>query len=178
MTSQKLATGQPIPDTNLTLLNGQTSDISKPSDKFDWKMIVVYRGKHCPLCTRYLAELNALLDEFNLLGVDVVAVSADSKEKATEQLAEINPRYDVAYGLSIEQMQKLGLYISSPRNGMNVDVPFAEPGLFVLNQESNLQLVDISNVPFARPSLQSVLNGLRYLRGMTEPFPVNGSYAA
>ncbi len=178
MTSQKLSTGEPFPDLNLNLIDGQESLISKSSGEFTWKLLIVYRGKHCPLCTRYLIELNNILDDLNELDVDVIAVSADSKEKAMAHLAEINPRYDVAYGLTVEQMQKLGLYISGPRNGMNVDAPFAEPGLFVINERNQLQLIDISNVPFARPSLQSILNGLRFLREMTRSFPINGSYAA
>jgi protein-disulfide isomerase len=31
----------------------------------DWQMVVVYRGRHCPLCRRYLAELNRLLGEYH-----------------------------------------------------------------------------------------------------------------
>lgn len=178
MTSQKLAAGKPFPELNLNLLSGQKTSISQPSDKFDWKLVVIYRGRHCPLCTRYLAELNDLLDGFNKLGVDVVAVSSDNKKKAVEHLEKINPRYDVAYGLSVEQMLELGLYVSSPQNGTNVDAAFSEPGLFVIDENQNLKLVDISNVPFARPDLQSILNGLRFFRGMTEPVPANGSYAA
>ncbi|MGH1371448.1 MAG: peroxiredoxin-like family protein, partial [Cellvibrionaceae bacterium] len=171
-----LQAGQKFPLISVNTLTGEKLELSKPAQGFDWRMLVVYRGKHCPLCTKYLNELNELLPEFNALGVDIVAVSSDSLERAKSQLAEVNPHFEVGYDLSIEQMKALGLYISEPRLGMNAERPFAEPGLFVINENGELQMIDISNVPFARPPLASMLMGIRYYRGMTEKFPVNGSY--
>ena len=176
MTVSVLQAGMPFPSINVEKLGGGTLELSKPAPGFDWKMLVVYRGKHCPLCTKYLNELNELLPEFNALGVDVAAVSSDSLDRAKAQLAEVNPNFEVGYDLSIEQMRSLGLYISEPRLGMNAERPFAEPGLFVINENGELQMIDISNVPFARPPLASMLMGIRYYRGMTEKFPINGSY--
>ena len=140
-------------------------------------MVVVYRGKHCPLCTRYLKELNEALPKFSALGVDVVAVSADSEQRTKDQMAEVSPTYPVGYDLSIEQMQQLGLYISGTGNGTNVERPFAEPGLFVINEEGNLQMIDTSNVPFARPSLESMLMGINFIRSREVKPPVNGTEA-
>ncbi len=31
-------------------------------------------------------------------------------------------------------------------------------------------------MPFARPDLHSMLRGLKYLRGLSDRFPVNGSF--
>ena len=47
-----------------------------------WQTVVVYRGKHCPLCRKYLTDLNATLDEFHGLGFRVLVISADTREKA------------------------------------------------------------------------------------------------
>ncbi|WJY21777.1 redoxin domain-containing protein [Fontisubflavum oceani] len=176
MTSPKPLAGSAFPALNIPVLTGGKRALSKPKDGFDWQLIVAYRGKHCPICTRYLQELNAALPGLNAIGVDVIAISADDEDRAGGHMDEVQPLYDVGYDLSVPQMQALGLYISGPRNGMNVERPFAEPGLFVVNAEGDLQLVDISNVPFARPDLQSILRGLTFLRGLTDPFPVNGSY--
>ena len=44
-----------------------------------WKMIIVYRGQHCPLCTNFLNALEQYLPELNEIGVDLVALSADSQ---------------------------------------------------------------------------------------------------
>ena len=159
------------------MLGGRTRDISRPGDGFDWMLVVVYRGKHCPLCTRYLQQLNDVLPDLHALGVDVVAVSADSEIRAIAQMAEVSPAFDVAYGLTVTQMQGLGLYISDPRNGTDVEAPFAEPGLFVLNEDRVLQITDISNVPFARPDLTWIAKGIGFRRGPMKAAPVNGTYA-
>ncbi|MCG7627002.1 redoxin domain-containing protein [Epibacterium sp. MM17-32] len=178
MTSPKLAAGTVFPAITLPVLDGGTRDISTPAAGFDWMLVVVYRGKHCPLCTQYLRQLNDTLDDLHALGVDVVAVSADSAVRAAAQMAEVNPRYEVAYGLSVDQMQALGLYVSDPRNGQDVSEPFAEPGLFVLNEDRVLQIIDISNVPFARPDLAWIAKGIGFRRGPMKAAPVNGTYAA
>ncbi|MEM9631345.1 MAG: redoxin domain-containing protein [Pseudomonadota bacterium] len=177
MTSPKPKAGKPFPVIDIALLGGGSTSLSDCANGYDWKLIVVYRGKHCPLCTRYLRELNDALPELNQLGVDVIAVSADSEQRATDQIKEVEPDYKVGYGLTVEQMQQLGLYISGKGNGVDVEGPFAEPGLFVVNEAGNLQVVDISNVPFARPNPASIVHGLRFFRSKTEPFPVNGTQA-
>lgn len=176
MISHKLKAGAPFPSILTPKLGGGTVELGIPAEGYDWKLVVVYRGKHCPLCTRYLATLNEALPNLNVLGIDVVAVSADSENRAIEQIRQVNPSYPIGYDLSVEQMQALGLYISGPKSGMNVERAFAEPGLFVINEVGNLQMIDVSNVPFLRPSLESLVGGLRFLRGLTEPFPVNGSF--
>ncbi|MEM1051750.1 MAG: peroxiredoxin-like family protein [Pseudomonadota bacterium] len=178
MTSAKLATDMPFPHITVPQLGGGTLDLGARAEGYDWKLVVVYRGKHCPLCTRYLQELEQALTEFHDIGVDVATVSADSEERATAQIAEVNPSFPVGYDLSMEQMRELGLYISGVRNGQDVERPFAEPGLFVVNEEGKLQIIDISNAPFARPPIASMLMGLRFYRGLKEEFPVNGSQAA
>jgi len=177
MTTSAPQPGQAFPDVTVPKWGGGSVDLAKPKDGHDWKLVVVYRGKHCPLCTRYLQTLNEVTPALGEIGVDVAAVSADSAERATDQLSDVQPTYEVGYDLSIEQMRELGLYISSPRNGMNAECPFAEPGLFVINDEGNVQMLDISNVPFARPDLNKMLMGLKFVRNLKEKFPVNGSYA-
>ncbi|WP_086933130.1 peroxiredoxin-like family protein [Agarilytica rhodophyticola] len=176
MSIQKPKAGQSFPSITMNDLQGGTRDLSKPNAPYDWQMVVVYRGKHCPLCTRYLSELNTLLPEFHALGIDVVAVSADTEVRAKEQISQINPNFNIAYGLTIEQMQTLGLYISNPRSQAEYDRPFAEPGLFVINAEGNIQIVDISNAPFVRPELTSLLMGLKFIRNPENNYPVRGTY--
>lgn len=176
MTISKPAVGMAFPSIELPLLGGGFRSLARPRDGFDWHMTVVYRGSHCPVCTKYLKELNTVVSELNELGVDLLAVSADSQERAEIQLSEVKPDFPVAYDLQVDQMQTLGLYISGTRNGMDVERPFSEPGLFVINESGKLQIADISNVPFARPNVPSLLMGVRYLRNLTTEFPINGTH--
>ena len=176
MSSIKLSPGKVFPQMTLAKFGGGKVVLGRPSDPDSWQLVVVYRGKHCPLCTDYLMELNQLLPELEALHVDVVAVSADPEEKATIQLTKVNPKFDVGYDLSVEQMQALGLYISHPRSPEEHDRLFAEPGLFMINSEGAIQIVDISNAPFTRPILKTVLMGLKFLRDPANNYPIRGTY--
>lgn len=176
MTTQKLQTGDSFPAITVSQFGGGQIILGKPKGDNDWQMVVVYRGKHCPICTRYLGELNDALPELNALGIDVVAVSADTQEKATDQIALVNPNYSVGYDLTIEQMDQLGLYISHPRSAQETDRPFSEPGLFVVTGDGALQVTDISNAPFARPEIKSLVMGLGFIRNPENNYPIRGTY--
>lgn len=176
MNTSPLTPGQDFPAIVLPVLGGEPTDISKPTGKHDWKLMLVYRGKHCPLCSMQLAELEQTRGQFSEIGIDVMAISADSHALAQTHLAEVDRNYPVAYELSQSQMKSLGLHISGTQNGSNVERPFAEPGLFIVDHDGKLQMIDISNVPFSRPNLSSVAAGMKWLRGQEVPFPINGSY--
>jgi hypothetical protein len=73
-------------------------------------------------------------------------------------------------------MQTLGLYISNPRSDQETDHPFAEPGLFVINSDGDVQVVDLSNNPFVRPDLLTLVNGLKWIRNPDNNYPIRGTY--
>lgn len=72
-------------------------------------------------------------------------------------------------------MQQLGLYISHPRSAQETDHPFAEPGLFVVNEKGQVQVLDISNGPFVRPELGILLSGLGFIRNPENNYPIRGT---
>jgi len=166
----KLAAGAAFPDVTVPRLGG--GEIA-PAAMAGWRLLVVYRGKHCPLCKPYLGTLNTLLDEFEAAGVAVLAVSADPEEKAAADHAEFGWRFPLGFGLTIPQMHTLGLYVSNPRSAQETDRPFAEPGLFLINPEGQAQLIDISNAPFARPDLAGILRGAKRIQEMN--YPIRGT---
>lgn len=178
MTSQKTTAGADFPEINVGRLGGGNLALGAPQGGHDWQMVVVYRGKHCPMCTTYLKELETLLPEFHALGVDVVAVSADPEDKASDQIALVQPSFPVGYDLSLDQMHELGLYVSDPRSPEENDRPFAEPGIFVVNADGQVQVTDISNAPFARPDLNTLLGGLRFIRNPENNYPIRGTRTA
>lgn len=184
MSTTKLQSGATFPQLQCPTLDNQTVTLGEPQKNtsqdsehtLDWQLLVVYRGQHCPLCTRYLKELETLKDKFFALGVDVLAVSADSEAQAKKYVQDIEVSFPVAYGLSIEQMQTLGLYISEPRSPKETDHPFAEPALFVINDKKQIHVIDISNAPFARPDLKTLLSGLEFVRNPDNNYPIRGTY--
>lgn len=173
-----LKAGSAFPVITVPQHGGGEVKLGQPQNGLDWQMVVVYRGKHCPMCTSYLKELETLKNKYAEANVDIVAVSADSKERAEEQISLINPTYPVGYDLSIAQMQQLGLYISHPRSEAESDRPFAEPGVFVINDEGRVQIIDISNAPFARPDFNTLLGGINFVRNPANNYPIRGTYDA
>lgn len=172
MVDQKLAPGKPVPKISLPSTDGGTVELGGEGR---WQLAVVYRGRHCPLCRKYLKSLDGLLEDFGHAGVEVVAVSGDPQKRAQEEAAEEGWRFPVACELSEDQMRQLGLYVSEPRSAQETDRPFAEPGVFVTNPEGLLQIVDVSNAPFARPDLQGLLNGLKFIQ--EKNYPIRGTAA-
>jgi len=155
---------------------GETIDISRPSGDADWQMVIVYRGWHCPMCTKFLDNLAGYRQRLLDIGIDIAAVSADSKEQMEEHLSRLDVNFPFFYGLTMEQMQELGLYVSIPRSEKETDHEFPEPGLFVINSDGNVQVVDISNNPFARPDLEVFVSGLEWIRAPENNYPIRGTY--
>ncbi|GAB3475344.1 redoxin domain-containing protein [Marinomonas epiphytica] len=138
--------------------SGEMQTLTKQTSK--WQLLVVYRGKHCGRCKKYLNGLQAMLPEWQAAGFDVMVVSADSREKALQDQQEFGWQFPLACELSIESMQRLGLYISEPLSPDEADGPFAEPALFCLRPDGKVQMVAISNGPSARPDLAELLDGM------------------
>lgn len=156
--------------------NDAVVDISKPTGDADWQMVVVYRGRHCPLCTGFLNDLAGFRQRLLDVGIDIAAVSADSREQMEEHLSRLDVNFPCYHGLTLEQMQDLGLYVSLPRSAEETDHNFPEPGLFVINSDGKAQVIDISNNPFARPDLEVFVSGLEWIRAPENNYPIRGTY--
>ena len=174
--TQKLHAGTVFPKFDATLLSGETIEVGLPTANHDWQLVLIYRGRHCPLCTKYLNQLATFQERLSEIGVDIVAISGDSKEQLASHLEQLTVNFPIAYGLTIEQMKTLGLYISDPRSEQETDHPFAEPGLFVVNAKGDIQVVDISNNPFVRPELEALVNGLAWIRNPDNNYPIRGMH--
>lgn len=168
--SDKLKPGDPTPEFTLPLVGGGEARLGGAGR---WQLAIVYRGKHCPLCRKYLGRLEEVKQRFSDLGTEVLLLSGDPEEKATATREEWGLQLPLAYDLSRDQMKRLGLYVSEPRSPQETDRPFAEPGVFVTNPEGNLQIVDISNAPFARPDLEGLAGGLAFIQD--KDYPIRGT---
>lgn len=51
-TSVKLKAGDSFPHLQATLLDGSSVTLGQPQGDATWQAVFVYRGKHCPLCTK------------------------------------------------------------------------------------------------------------------------------
>ena len=55
--SKKLKAGATFPVLEATKIDGTKVKLGQPQGEATWQAVFVYRGKHCPLCTKYLNEI-------------------------------------------------------------------------------------------------------------------------
>ena len=60
--AEKLAAGAAMPAIELPRWGGGT--VTTGGARPRWQLVVVYRGKHCPICKRYLTGLKDLVEPF------------------------------------------------------------------------------------------------------------------
>src|SRR5439155_1474160 len=73
-------------------------------------------GLHCPICTTYIAELNKLVPEFTTSGVEAIAISSDTEERAHQAQAKWGlSQLAVGHSLTIGIARTWGLYVLSGR---------------------------------------------------------------
>jgi peroxiredoxin len=150
---------QPAPQLKVKLLDGEAWRLqdAKPAN---FQMVVVYRGLHCPVCKTYLGELEAKLPEFAKRGVDTIAISTDSRERAEKAKAEWGLKsLQVGCELSIANAREWDLFISRAiREGEPPE--FSEPGLFLIKPDGTLFYASRGSAPWGRPPLDQMLRAI------------------
>ncbi len=167
-----------VPDLTVeTVGHGRFNLASETSER--GTVICFYRGLHCPLCAKYLAEFERLAPEFAARGVGTIAISTDDAERArgmAEKVGAKNLRF--GYGLPLAKAREWGLYLSAGRGktSIGIDEPalFAEPGLFLINADSTLYYASVQTMPFVRPQFSELLGMLDF--AITKNYPARGEY--
>lgn len=162
------------PALKLPLIIGTDWELSEQSPEA-FTQIIVYRGLHCPMCQQYLKQSRELYDDFLSKGVETIHVSMDSEERAREAHEDwgLDP-IPMAYGLTREQAEIWGLYLSDPIQDSEKDT-FAEPAIFWVRPDGRIYLAAVSNSPFARPDLGTLLGKVDFIRD--KDYPARGQAA-
>ncbi|SFA85982.1 Peroxiredoxin [Poseidonocella pacifica] len=167
MPTPKPTAGDTLSPFALPKLGG--GEITIGGERQNWSLVVVYRGKHCSRCKKYLKILNEMRGKWQDAGFDIAVVSADTLEKAEADQKEFGWEFDIGYSLSEAQMAILGVYVSDPLSPTETDRRFAEPGVFVLRPDGTILLISISNGPSARPDLEELLDGMIFTKENDRP---------
>jgi peroxiredoxin len=149
----------PAPSFEVRVTDGTTWRLGeKAPEAYD--MIVVYRGLHCPVCKAYLSDLENKLPEFAKRGVDVIAVSTDSRERAEKAKTEwgLN-NLRIGYGLSISSAREWDLFISTSIREAE-PAEFSEPGLFLIKSDGTIFFSSRGSAPWGRPAFDQMLRGI------------------
>jgi peroxiredoxin len=144
-----------------------------------FNMVVFYRGLHCPLCAKYLIELEKLHGDFIQRGVHPVAVSSDNAER-TRAMADKIGAQSLRFGhdLPLATARQWGLTISTSRGktSIGIDEPalFSEPGLFLVKPDGTLYWGSTQTMPFARPHFDEILGAIDFV--IKNDYPARGEY--
>lgn len=167
---------QPTPELEVPTVDGGSWRLADQKPR-NFTLVVFYRGLHCPICSRYLADLEAKLDAFEKLGVEAIAVSSDPEDRAREAKQRWKlARLPIGYGLDLDSARRWGLYISSSRGKTSAGVEepplFIEPGLFLVRPDGTLYFASVQTMPFARPSFGEILQATEFV--LKNDYPARG----
>lgn len=168
-----LIPNQKVPDLELPLtIQARFELAAQTSDKFT--MLVFYRGKHCPICKKYLEEIGSKLDAITAHGINAVAISMDSEDRAMVAHKEWETGdLPLAHSLTEDQAREWGLYISEKRPDSEEPEVFSEPALFLIRPNGTLYFANVQSAPFTRPSIDELLKGVEFVN--ENDYPARGT---
>ncbi len=170
----KLMPGAPVPALTVPTVGGGQWDLAAQTPQ-NFTMIVVYRGLHCPVCRAYLGKLDAIAKDYAEAGFSVIALSMDDEARAAKAKEEWGlSSLTIGYGLTEATAAAWGLWLSAALREGETPV-FAEPGVFWVRPNGELYLVDIANMPWARPDLAFLLSKMPVVVG--KAYPARGTYS-
>jgi len=172
----RLLPGKAVPDFTLPMTDGGKFQLSQRLGE-NFTLLLFYRGVHCPICKMQLRDLQRHLADFAKRGITVVAISMDNKPRAEKSAEEWGvDDLMIGYGLDENLARDLGLYISSARPGSDEPSVFSEPALLLVKPDQSLYFASIQSMPFTRPSLDQLLQGIDY--AIESGYPARGSLTA
>lgn len=167
---------QTAPDLDLELVGGGTTDDLNLGTGADGRftLVVFYRGLHCPICRKQLAEIDRRIGDLEEAGIGrTVAVSMETAERSTRVVNDWHmSRLPVAYGLTEAAARSWGLNLSRAIKDGEPDL-FNEPGIFILDDDGTLFWSSTATMPFGRPSLDDIMAGVRYAQ--EHDYPARGA---
>ena len=172
----RLKPRHPVPELSVETVGGGRWTLSEQRPQ-RFTLVVFYRGLHCPLCKGYLRDLDRRLDEFAQRGVEVIAISSDSEERAGRSYDDWGLKnLRVGHGLDLDTARQWGLYVSAGigTSSVGVEEPerFSEPGLFLVRPDGTLYAAAIQTMPFARPNFAELLQALDII--IAKDYPARG----
>ncbi len=161
-----------VPALAVDVLDTARFDIHAARPK-EFTLLAFYRGLHCPACKAWLHKLDGLAGEFRDLGVEPIALSTDSIDRARTARDDWGLKtLPVGYGLPIDTARAWGLAISE--SIAEKEPPwFAEPGVFLVRPDATLYMSSIQTTTFGRAAFDDILSGVRFV--IEKQYPPRGT---
>lgn len=169
---------QTAPELLVETVQGERYDLALQAPK-NFSLVVFYLGLHCPICATYLKELVRLLPEFLARGLEPIAISSDSHERAQKMAEKVGAQQlRKGYELPLAVARNWGLYISEShgKTSIGIEEPglFSEPGVFLIQPDHGLYFATTQSMPFVRPSFSEMLQAIDTVLKIN--YPARGEY--
>ena len=113
-----------------------------------------------------------MLEDFTQRGIDVVAVSSNTREIAEKTVETWGiEKLPVAYGLTLEDAERWGLFVSAGLSDAEPD-RFTEPGTFLVRANGTLYASIVQTMPFTRTPASNLLNSMEWI--LQNDYPARG----
>ena len=159
---------QKTPSLDVNLINDTKWSLEKQQPK-KYTLVIFYRGLHCPVCKKQLENVTMHLDELEKRGINVVAISMDSEERAKKAGTswEVD-KLPIGYGLKRKTAEEWGLYFSKGISDKEPEL-FSEPGMFLIKADGTLYFSSVQTMPFARPQIEDVIKAVDFIEDKDYP---------
>lgn len=176
MSIQTLIPRQKVPELSVETVENGTWTLAEQTPEH-FSLIVFFRGLHCPICRRYLSDLQNHLEKFEDLGVTVLALSSDNEERARETKERWKlDKLSLGYGITMDKARQWGLFISTSRGKTSTGAVepdlFSEPALYLVRPDGTLYFGAVQTMPFARPHFADIVGAVKYV--LDKDYPARG----
>ena len=169
---------QKVPALNVETLDGTRFDLSHRAPE-RLTLLCFYRGLHCPICASYLKELEKQVPALKERGVEAIAISGDTAERARQMADKVGAsQLQIGYGLELAVARAWGLFISASRGKTSIGIEepelFSEPGVFLVRPDQTLYWLSVQSMPFVRPNFVEVVQAQDFV--IRNDYPARGEY--
>ncbi len=170
-----LMPGQQAPALAIELAGGGNFSLNH-EEPGNFTIVIFYRGLHCPICKGQVSDFQARLNDFDALGIDVVAISMNSAELAEKTMRDWNVSgLKLGYGLTRDQAKAWGLYMSSAIDPGEPAI-FSEPAVAIIKPDGTLYHWSVQTAPFGRAKAAELASVLKFV--IENKYPVRGTLVA
>lgn len=166
-----LLNGMKVPAVTLQYPDGSPVSLSaltmqKPA------IILFYRGGWCPYCNRQFGELQTIEDKLIALGYQILAISPQTPDALQSQTLETEMKVQQLSDVKLEALREFGVgfYVDKATAKKYADYNIAltkdtngtpvlpAPGVFIVNQQGQVQFTYVNPDFTVRPSAQLILS--------------------
>ena len=128
-----------------------------------WSVLLFYRGHWCPYCRQQLLDFQRAHEEWEELGVQVVALSVDPLDQAEQTVERHKLTFPVLYGLDAHAVaEQLGA-------SLNEQPLYLQATGFILRPDGTVAVAVYSSGAIGRLVAADTINYIKYLQKAAKP---------